>query len=127
MSKLRIGYILTLVLLGVLLVFTVFRPMATGGEYGEAKRKSLLRTENGWVIQYDLINRGSKEQNYTIYVSVNDNKPYEEDFRLAGGKIFTFIRRVSSSELNGEGGEVKVTIYKEGMTAPFEEAAYYLK
>ncbi len=127
MSKLSIFYILTLMLLGVLLVFAVFRPMVTGGEYGEVKRKSLLRSENGWVIQYDLINREGKDQNYTIYLSVDGGKQYKEDFRLQDGRIFTFIRRVSPSELSSEEGEVNITIYKEGMTAPFEETVYYLK
>ena len=127
MSKFRILYILTLALLGVLLVFTIFRPMATGGEYSEVKRKSLLRTEDGWVIQYDLINRGGEEQNYTIYLSVDGGKPYQEDVQLQDGRIFTFIRRISPHELSGEEGEVNVTIYMEGETVPFEEAVYYLK
>ena len=127
MSRLRIFYILSLLLLGVLLVFTVFRPMVSGGEYSEVKRKSLLRNENGWVIQYDLINQESKEQNYTIYFSVDGGKPYQEDVLLRDGKIFTFIGRISPHELNGEEGEVNVTIYKEGETAPFEDAVYYLK
>ncbi len=127
MSRLRIFYILSLLLLGVLLVFTVFRPMVSGGEYSEVKRKSLLRSENGWVIQYDLINQEGKEQNYTIYFSVDDDKPYQEDVLLQDGKIFTFIGRISPHELSGGEGEVNVTIYKEGETAPFEDAVYYLK
>ncbi len=127
MSRFRIFYILTLALLGVLLVFTVFRPMATGAEYSEVKRKSLLKTEDGWVIQYDLINREDKEQNYTIRLSVDGGKPYQEDVQLRDGRIFTFIRRISPHELSGEEGEVSFTIYKEGETTPFEEAVYYLK
>ncbi len=127
MSKLRIAFILSVVLLGVLVVVTVFRPMAAGEEYSEVKQKSLLKTEDGWVIQYALINSAGKQQNYTIHVSIDGGKPYQEDVQLQDGRIFTFIRRISSHELSGEEGAVKVTIYKEDETAPFEEAVYYLK
>jgi len=127
MSKLRLFYILSLVILGVLAVLTIFRPMATGGEYSETQRESLLKTEEGWVIQYDLINCEEKEQNYTICLAIDGGKPYEEDVMLREGKKFTFIRRVSPHEFSGEKGEVKITIYQEGEVTPFEEATYYLK
>ncbi len=127
MSKLRIFFVVSLVILGVLAVFTIFRPMATGGEYSETQRESLLKTEEGWVIQYELINREEKEQNYTIWLTIDGGKPYEEDVMLREGKKFTFIRRLSSQELSSGEGEVKITIYKEGEVTPFEEAVYYLR
>jgi len=126
-SKLRLFYILSLVILGVLAVFTIFRPMVTGGGYSETQRESLLKTEDGWVIQYDLINCEEKEQNYVICLTIDGGKPYEEDVMLRAGKRFTFIRRVSPHEFSGEKGEVKITIYQEGEVTPFEEATYYLK
>lgn len=104
--------------------------MATGGEYGEyseVKRKSLLKSEDGWVIQYGLINREDKEQICTISLSVDGGKPYQEDVRLRDGRIFTFPHRISSHKLSGEEGKVNITIYKKGETAPLEEVVYYLK
>lgn len=81
MSRLRIFYILSLVILVVLAIFTVFRPMATGGEYDELKRKSLLRSEDGWILQYDLINREAQDTTYIIDVAVDD-KPFREAFLI---------------------------------------------
>ena len=127
MSKLRILYILSLVILGVLIGFTVFKPVVTGGEYSEVQRESLLETGEGWVIQFDLINYEGKDLRYTIGVSVNEGKPYRESILLRDGRTFTFIRRVNSYELSGDKDKVTFAIYKEGEDIPFEQATYYLR
>ena len=127
MFKLRIIYIVSLVILGVLLVFTVFRPMATGMEYSEVQRGSLLKTGDGWIIQFNLVNREGKQQKYNILVSIDDGKPYKTEALLKHDRIFTFIRRIPSHELSSETGKATFTIYKEGETTPFEEVIYYLK
>ena len=56
MSRLRISYLLSLAVLGVLLVFTVLIPVVVGGKCSEVQREGLLRTEEGWVVQFDIIN-----------------------------------------------------------------------
>ena len=127
MSRLKIIYILSLVVLGVLLVFTVFRPMATGTEYSEVQRESLLKTDNGWIIQFNLINCEGREQKYTIFVSVDDGKPYKEEVLLKEGRKFTFVRRINSNELSGEESKATFTVYKEGEATPFEEITYFLE
>ena len=127
MSKLRIFYMLSLVILGVLLVFTVFRPMAIGGEYSEVQREGLMETEEGWIIQFDLMNHEWKDQRYTIGVSVNEGKPYRESLLLRDGRTYTFIRRINSCELSGDKDKVTFAIYKEGEDTPFEQATYYLR
>ncbi|MFC2017624.1 hypothetical protein ACFLUD_04355 [Chloroflexota bacterium] len=127
MSKPRILYILSLVILGVLLVFTVFKPMATGGEFSEVQRESLLETEEGWIIQFDLVNHEWKDQRYTIGVSVNEGKPYRESLLLRDGRTYTFVRRINSYELSGDKDKVIFAIYKEGEDTPFEQATYYLR
>ncbi len=60
MSRLRAIYIAALVVLGVLLAFTVFKPMAMGEKYRQVQREQLLQTENEWIIQFDIINREGK-------------------------------------------------------------------
>jgi len=42
MSRLKITYIFSLVILAVLIGVTVFKPMAVGGEYSEVERAHLL-------------------------------------------------------------------------------------
>ena len=126
MSKLKLVYIVSLVVLGILLV-SVFRPAIGGGEYSEVQRESLLEMEGGWVIQFDIINNEGGEQDYTISTWINDGEAYKEDFRLKDGRMFTFIRRIHCSELEGEEGKVHFAVYKKGEPEPFEEATYYLE
>ncbi len=124
MSKLRLFYILSLVLLGVLLVSTVFRPMATGGEYSQVSKESLLQTEDGWIIEFDTMNREAQDTTYIINVTVDD-KPFRETFSIQSGGVYRYIHHINSREITN--GKVAITIYKEGETTPFEDAVYYLK
>jgi len=124
MSRLRIIYIASLVVLAVLIITTVFRPMATIGEYSGVQRAQLLQTEDEWIIQFDLINHEGKEQNYTITALV-DGKQYTEDVTILEGRIFTYIHRISHDTAGN--GDVTFAIYKQGETGPFKQVTYYLK
>lgn len=124
MSRLRIAYIVALMVLGVLVVFTVFHPMATGGEYSEVQREQLLQAEDEWIIQFNIINHEGKDTNYTINVLV-DGKRYNEEVRIPDGRIFTYIHHIPSDRVTD--GEVSFVIYKEGESSPFEQVTYHLK
>ena len=124
MSRLRIIYIASLVVLAVLIIITVFRPIATIGGYNAMQRVQLLQTENEWIIQFDLINHEGKEQHYTISV-LADGKQYTEDVSLLDGRIFTYIHRIRHDSAGN--GDVTFAIYKEGETDPFNQVTYYLK
>ena len=124
MSGLRIIYIASLVILGTLLVFTVFRPVATSGEYSEVRRAQLLQTDDEWIIQFDLINHEDRKQDYTMAVLV-DGKQYTEDVSILSGRVFTYIHRIPRDAAGA--GDVGFTIYKEGEADPLEQVTYYLK
>lgn len=124
MSKLRIFFVMSLVILAVLIVFTVFRPMATGGKYSEVSRESLLQTNQEWILQFDIVNHEGKDMRYIIDISV-DGKLYRESCLINSGGLFTYIRQIRSSELTS--GEVSIMIRKEGEDTPFEQKTYYLK
>jgi len=122
-SGLRIAYVVGLVVLGVLVVFTVFRPMMTGGEYTEVQREQLLQTEDEWIIQFNIINHEGKDTNYTINVQV-DSKPYNENVLIRDGSMFVYIHHIPR-DMVGD-GEVTFTIYKEDEDTPFEQVTYHL-
>ena len=124
MSRLRIIYILSLVILGVLIAFTVFRPMALGGEYSEVQRAQLLEREDQWIIELHIFSHEAKDTNYTINVLV-DEELCTESIRLRPGELFKYIHHIYRDKLNER--EVSVTVYKGGQDSPFEEATYYLK
>ncbi|MFC1902463.1 hypothetical protein ACFLX4_00125 [Chloroflexota bacterium] len=124
MPKLRIFYILSLVVLGVLVGFTVFKPMAVGGEYSEVQRKQLLETEDGWIIQFDIINHEGRDIDYIIEVSV-DGEPSKITVTVRDESMFTYIKHIKPHMLTE--GEVTFMVYGEDSKVPLEEGTYCLK
>ncbi len=123
MSKARIVYISSLVILAVLVFFTIFRPMAVGNEYSEMQRVHLLRAENEWIIEVDVINREEEKQDYTITALV-EGKQYTQDFTVLAGNVFTYIRHIQDEIKDNS---VTLAIYKGQDIEPFKKVTYYLK
>ena len=120
----KLIYIASLVILGVLIVFTVFQPMATGGEYSEVQRAQLLERENQWIIEFDIINQEGKDTSYTIKV-LTDGKLYIESVLIRDGGMFTYIHHFYPDRLTNN--EVNFAVYKEGEATPVEQATYFLR
>jgi len=124
MSKLRAFYIISLMILGVLLVFTVFRPMASGSEYSEVQRVQLLESEDQWIIEFDIINREGEDISYTIKV-LADEKLHTESVLIKDEGMFTYIHHFYPDRLTKN--EVNFAVYKEGESTPVEQATYFLR
>lgn len=124
MSKLRIFYIISLVILGVLVAITVFQPLGGGEEYSTVGGEALLQTEDEWIIQFDIINHEGSDQRYII-TAVDDGKSYSEAVLIQDDKMFTYIHHIRRDMVTE--GVASFTIYKEGEEVPFEEVTYYLK
>ena len=124
MPKLRIVYIIALVVLGVLVVFTVFRPMVSKGKYSEVQREQLLETEDEWVIQFDIINREGEMQKYTVD-TLAGGTPSTESVSLADGRVFTYIRHIRHDQAGD--GNISFTIYKETEETPIKRVSYHLQ
>lgn len=123
MTRLRIIYIVSLVILGVLLVFT-FRPMTSWEKFSQVGRVELLETEDGWIVEFDIINREGKDTDYPINISI-DGELYTERVSIVDGGMFTYVYHIYRHKLKG--GDVSFTIYKEGEPDPIEQVTYYLK
>lgn len=125
MSKLRVVYIASLAILGVLIAVTVFKPMATGGEYSMVQRAHFLEREDRWVIELHIFNHEAQDTNYTINV-LFDEELCTESIQLKQGELFKYSHHISRNNLN-QGKEVSVAVYKNGEATPFEQATYYLE
>lgn len=123
-AKLRIIYIAALTILGVLLVFTVFRPMATGGEFSDVGRESIIQSDQEWIIQFDIINYDGEKQNYSIDMMIN-GKFSSESFALEENKMFTYIRHIYKDQITQD--ELSFSVYREGEDSPIKQVSYYLK
>ncbi len=124
MSKFRIFYILSLVILGVLLVSTVFRPMAAGGEYSQVLRENILEKEDQWVIELHILNHEGRDANYVIDVA-GDEPISTDTIPIRAGSVFKYIIHIYKDRLGS--GKCSLTIYKRGEAAPIEQTTYYLK
>lgn len=123
-SRLRIVFVISLVLLGILLVATVFRPMATGGKYSDVSRGQLLQTGEEYIVQFDIMNHEDEDKKYTVKVAIDDYR-YSEDVLIPDGRTFTHIHHIYPSRITE--GNISFTIHKEGEDTPFEEITYHLK
>lgn len=124
MSKLRIFYLFTLLILGVLLAFAVFRPMASGEKYSTVSRESIIQEESESIIQFNIINREGKDTKYNVKVLVGDRQ-YNEEFLIQDGGVYVYIHHIPRSKVSS--GQVNITIYKDGEDTPFEQGTYYLR
>ena len=123
--KPRVVYLASLIILGVLVTFTVFRPMATGSEYSMVQRAHFLEREDRWVIELHIFNHEAEDTNYTITVLLDDELSTDIFWLRQGGlgKCSYHISR----DYPGQGKEVSVAVYKEGEATPIDESTYYLE
>ena len=125
MSKLRIIFVASLLVLGVLLAFTLFRPMTVGQEFETLIRESVIQEEDEWVIQINIINREGEVADYTIEWSTGGEIYNSKNVSIKNGRTFTNIHHVYPETVRE--GEINLTIYKEGEPAPFEQSTYYVR
>lgn len=123
MSKYRLVYVFSLLLLGTLVVFTIFRPIAFGEKYSEVSREHLLKTENEQIIEFDIMNREGEAKKYTFNVLMN-GELYSEDALIPDGGTYTHIHHIYPDQLTDR--NVIFTVYKEGEDTPFEQITYYI-
>ncbi len=124
-NKPRVVYLASLVILGVLVTFTVFRPMATGGAYSMVQRAHFLEREDRWVIEFHIFNHEAEDTTYNITVLLDDEIS-TDSIRLKQGELFKCSYHISRNNVN-QGKEVSVTVYKEGEATPIDESTYYLQ
>ncbi|MCD6457053.1 MAG: hypothetical protein J7K81_09760, partial [Methanophagales archaeon] len=70
----------------------------------------------------DIVNHEQKDMNYTVTVTV-DGKNDTEEVLLREGGVFTYAHHIHPERTAG--GEISFAVYKEGMSAPIEEATYF--
>ena len=121
--RLRLVFVISVVILGVMAVPAVFRPLATGKEYSAVARESVLQDTDQWVIQFDIINLKGKDMNYNVVWS-SGGQAYTEQVMVGQGRTYSHILHVYQATIKK--GEVGMTIYEEGETTPFDQVTYHL-
>ena len=122
-SRLRLVFVISLVIMGLLAGFAVFRPFGTVRQYSSIARESVLQADDQWIIQFDIINQETKDMNYNLVWS-NDGETATESVLVGKGRVYSHIRHIYLNTLKGT--TVNLTVYKEGETSPFERVTYHL-
>ncbi len=125
MSKLRIFYIFSLVILGVLVAATLLQPTASGATYSQVQGEQLLEKDDQWIIEFHILNNEGQDTNYTINVIADSDDLSTDVITIRSGKVFKYIVHIYKDNLDK--GEVSLVIYKGSETTPFEYITYYLK
>ena len=125
MLKLRIIFVASLLILGVLLVFTVFRPMASGQKFETLIRESVIQGEDEWIIQIKITNEEGEDTDYTMEWSTGGEIYNSKNVPIKNGRGFINIHHVYPETVKE--GEIHLTIYKDGEPAPFEQTTYYVR
>jgi hypothetical protein len=123
-SRLKLIYIVSLVIIGVLTAFTVSQPLKESKAYREVQRVQLLETNDQHILEFEIMNHEGKDKNYTINALI-DGQLYKEDVLIPDGSIFTYIYHIYPDKLTEK--KVGFVIYKEGEVNPFEETTYYFE
>ena len=91
MSRLKIIYIASLILLGLMVSLTVFKPLVKGAHYNDVQQESLIKNDQEWVLQFSLINNDTGAETYQVNVD-KDGQLYQDEVTVAGQGEYTYIQ-----------------------------------
>ena len=122
MSRLRLIFVLSLIILAGVFI-TIIYLIPSGQDYTESSKAQIIEGEDGWILQYDIINNEDKDIKYIIYVTVDD-AVYKDSTVVKQGKKYTYIHHIYPQHLKER--KVTFTLYEEGKTEPIEEVTYHI-
>ena len=122
MSRLRLIFVLSLVILAGVFISTIYF-IPSGQSYTESRRAQIIEGENEWILQYDIINNEERDIKYTFFVTVDD-AVYKDSTVIKPGKVYTYIRHIYPQQLDE--GKVTFALYEEGKAEPIEQVTYYI-
>ena len=122
MSKLRLIFILSLVVLaGVFILALYFIP--SGQSYPESRTAQIISAGDEWILQYNINNNQERDIKYTIHVTF-DGAVYTDSTVVKPGKIYTYIHHIYPQQLAE--GKVTFALYEDGKAEPVEEATHHI-
>ncbi len=123
MSKLKLLFIASLIMLGVAVSLTIFKPLAKGARYADVQQESLLKSDREWVLQFTLFNNGDSPETFQIQVD-KDGQLFPCQVPVVGQEEFTYIRHFQRQP--GQDHNLDATIYIQGDNQPVETLHYNL-
>ena len=122
MGRIRLIFVLSLVILAVVFVTTILC-LPSEEDYIESKKFQIISGENEWILEYNIINIEAREIKYAIVVDI-DGTVYKDSIVVKPQKVYTYIHHIYRHHL--ERGEVTFTLYEDGKAEPVEQVTYHI-
>ena len=122
LSKLRLIFIISLVILAGLLVLTL-RFIPSGQNYPESHITQIIDNGDEWILQCDIVNNERRDIEYSIHVTI-DGAVYTDSTVVKPGRTYTYIHHIYPQQLTE--GRVVFTLYQAGKTDPVDQTVYYI-
>jgi len=122
LSRLRLIFILSLVILVGVFIATIFF-IPSGQSYTESKRVQIIEGENEWILQCDIINKQERDIEYNIFIFIDD-VVYTDSTVVRQGRTYTYIHHIYRQQL--EEGKVTFALYEKGKAEPVEQTTYHI-
>jgi len=89
----------------------------------ESRRVQIIKGQNGWILQCDILNDKDREVKYTIIVTV-DEAARQDSAVVQAGKTYTYTYHIPLQQLDK--GVVTFSLYEGDKTEPVEQGTYYI-
>ena len=124
MSKLKIIFVISVVILAVLIGSVMLSPITTATRYSEVQQEQLLKTDTEWIVEFKILNHEGQSKKYVI-TGLVDGKSHAQEIIIGDGRKFTYIYHLYPERLSDKA--VTFAIYKEGETNPVEQITYHIE
>ncbi|MTI83722.1 MAG: hypothetical protein FH756_07415 [Firmicutes bacterium] len=93
--KMKWIYILSMVVLASLLMAMVYYVPQAEKNYTEIRKAELIKTGNGWVLQFNMLNDEERKKGYTVVITSDGREVDRHDLVVHGGckYKYSFIPR----------------------------------
>ena len=117
LSRLKIIFILSIVILAAVFV-TTFYVIPSQLDLPESKNLQIIEAENEWILQYDIFNNEDRDISYEILATADGNT-FSESTVVKSGREYTYILHIPRQ--NTDDSEVTFTVFEEGKQEPIEQ------
>ena len=125
MSRLRLAYYASLVLLVALLALVLRGALLPAtSPASEAQRAQLVELPDHWVLRHDITNQTPETVHYIIEIAINKETPQRSEAIVKSGGRFNYLCHVYPEQLGS--GQVTLSVYEKGREDPVDTTNYFL-
>jgi hypothetical protein len=123
---LNLFYIFSLAVLACLIILSVLHPFQGTRQTDTIQKMQLLRSNDAWIIQLQLVNRQPEDVSYHVQTMIGQHT-YHGYVTIKKDGVYIYNQPVEiAPAFAGKTLQVLVNIYENEGTAPVESMTYFL-